>query len=300
MQRLPLESLIDRGFQRFLASNSHRLLTPYTMKQHLITLLAVGLWATTLYGQTPVSGKITYEGMRQIDRSQMRSNGPEGQPGAPDTPEGMPDVLSFTQKLVFSGTMAKEERGRPQGGMMFRRPGGDGGASGGSREGRPPGMRMTPPFDQQTYLDLANRQRIDVLMVKKDSTVTDIYRSEKPMPSAADWTASEKTKKIAGYVCHKGTATRRKQTYTVWYTTDLPFTYSPIADLTPPKGVVMQIESDNESYKATGVSMEAVAEASVLPPKAAKSISAEEMEQIRRKGMADFRQKMMQNMPMRN
>lgn len=275
------------------------------MKQHLITLFAVGLFATTLYGQTPASGKITYEGMRQIDRSQMRMNvnGQEvqpGNPGAPDAPEGTPEVMSFTQKLVFSGTMAKEERDRPQGGMMFRRQGGDGAAGGGSREGRPPGMRMTPPFDQQTYLDLANRQRIDVLVVKKDSTITDIYRSEKPMPSAADWTPSDKTKKIAGYVCHKGTATRRKQTYTVWYTTDLPFTYSPIADLTPPKGVVMQIESDNESYKATGVSMEAVAEASVQPPKTAKSISAEEMEQMRRKGMADFRQKMMQNMPMRN
>lgn len=274
------------------------------MKKHLITLLAAGLCVTTLYGQIPASGKITYEGMRQIDRSQMRMviNGQEvqpGSPGAPDAPEGMPEVMSFTQKLVFSGTMAKEERDRPQG-MMMRRTMGDGGAGGGSREGRPQTTRLAPPFDQQTYLDLANRQRIDVLVVKKDSTVTDMYRSEKPMPTAADWTPSDKTKKIAGYLCHKGTATRRKQTYTVWYTTDLPFTYSPIADLTPPKGVVMQIESDNESYKATGVSMEAVAEAAVQPPKAAKSISAEEMDQIRRKGMADFRQKMMQNIPMRN
>jgi len=273
------------------------------MKQYMIAMLAVGLCATTLYGQTPASGKITYEGMRQIDRSQMRMviNGQEVQPGsagAPDAPEGMPEVMSFTQKLVFSGTMAKEERDRPQGMMMRRTMGDGGGAGGSSREGRPQTARMAPPFDQQTYLDLANRQRIDVLVVKKDSTVTDIYRTEKPMPTAADWTTSDKTKKIAGYVCHKGTATRRKQTYTVWYTTDLPFTYSPIADLTPPKGVVMQIESDNESYKATGVSMEAVAEASVQPPKAAKSISAEEMEQMRRKGMADFRQKMMQNMPM--
>ena len=83
--------------------------------------------------------------------------------------------------------------------------------------------------------------------------------------------------------------------YTVWYTTDLPFTYSPVADLTPPKGVVLQIESDSESFKATGVSMEVVAENTVQPPKDAKVISADEMEQMRRKGMADFRQKMMQN-----
>lgn len=275
------------------------------MKQSIFTLVAAGLCVTTLYGQTPVSGKITYEGMRQIDRSQMRMviNGQEvrpGSPGAPDAPEGAPEVMSFTQKLVFAGSMAKEERDRPQGGMMMRRVEGSPDGAGGVREGRPRNVNMRPPFEQQTFLDLANHQRIDVLTVKKDSTHSDIYRSEKPMPAATDWTAVDKTKKIAGYLCHKGTATRRKETYTVWYTTDLPFTYSPVADLTPPKGVVLQIESDSESFKATGVSMEAVAEASVQPPKEAKSITAEEMEQIRRKGMADFRQKMMQNMPMRS
>ncbi len=278
------------------------------MKQAIFTLLAAGLCVTTLYGQTPVSGKITYEGMRQIDRSQMRMviNGQEvrprvdspGSPGAPDAPEGMPEVMSFTQKLVFAGTMAKEERDRPQN-MMVRRTV-DGGGPGG--DGRPREQRTRPPFEQQTFLDLANRQRIDVLTVKKDSTTSQTYRSEKPMPTATDWTSSDKTKKIAGYTCKKATATRRKETYTIWYTTDLPFTYSPVADLTPPTGVVLQIESDSESFKATGVSMEAVAENTVQPPNDAKVITAEEMEQLRRKGMADFRQKMMQNggFPARN
>lgn len=266
------------------------------MKQAIFTLFAAGLCVATLYGQTPVSGKITYEGMRQIDRSQMRMviNGQEvrpGSPGAPDAPEGMPEVMSFTQKLVFAGTMAKEERDRPQN-MMVRRTA-DGGGPGG--DGRPREQRMRPPFEQQTFLDLANRQRIDVLTVKKDSTTSQTYRSEKPMPTATDWTSSDKTKKIAGYTCKKATATRRKETYTIWYTTDLPFTYSPVADLTPPTGVVLQIESDSESFKATGVSMEAVAENTVQPPNDAKVITAEEMEQLRRKGMADFRQKMMQN-----
>ena len=267
------------------------------MKQFIFTILSAGLCATTLYGQTPASGKITYEGMRQIDRSQMRMviNGQEvrpGSPGAPDAPEGAPEVMSFTQKLVFAGTMAKEERDRGQN-MMMRRTVDAGGGAG--SEGRPREQRMAPPFEQQTFLDLANRQRIDVLTVKKDSTTRETYRSEKPMPAATDWTPVDKTKKIAGYTCHKATATRRKETYTVWYTTDLPFTYSPVADLTPPKGVVLQIESDTESFKATGVSMEAVAENSVQPPKEAKVISADEMEQMRRKNMADFRQKMMQN-----
>jgi hypothetical protein len=254
--------------------------------------------------------------MRRIDPSQMRMviNGQEvrpGSPGAPDAPEGMPEVISFTQKLVFAGSMAKEERDRPQN-MMRRTIGGDGPG------GRPPrDVRMTPPFEQTTFLDLANRQRIDVMTIKKDS-VSETYRTALPMPKAERWEPSDKTKKIAGYLCHKATATAhigrqrdrggrggdassatsgKPETYIVWYTTDLPFTYSPIAALTPERGVVLQIESDNESFKATSISTEPVAESAVQPPAGAKLVSSDEMNELRRKAMADFRQKMMTTMP---
>lgn len=279
------------------------------MKRHILTLFTISLLAVNAQAQTAAlsSGKITYEGMRQIDFSQMRRNGAGGPPagggGAPESSDGAgaPEVMNFTQKLVFAGTMAKEERDRPQGIMMRRNratgndPGQEGSSGGGRAWGGGNGQRMTPPFEQTTFLDLANRQRIDVLTVRKDSLSQTTYRSERPMPAATDWKEADKTKKIAGYVCHKATATHRKAPYTIWYTTDLPFTYSPVADLTPPKGVVLQIESDNESYKATSISSEAIADATVQPPKDAKAVSAEEIEQIRRKGMADFRQRMMQN-----
>ena len=269
------------------------------MKSVILSLVAAVVTSTLLYGQPPASGKITYEGMRQVDLSQVRMvvNGQEvrpGSPGGPELPEGTPDVMSFTQKLVFAGTMAKEERDRQPNMMRRPRDGADAsGAPGG--ENRPPrDRRMNAPFDQQTYLDLANRKRIDVLTVRKDS-VSQTFRAEKAMPTATDWTTTGKTKKIAGYTCQKATALRRKQTYTIWYTTELPFTYSPIADLTPPTGVVLQIESDSESFKATGISAEAVAETDVRPPADAKVVSEEEMQDMRKKGMADFRQRMMQN-----
>ncbi|WP_460976000.1 GLPGLI family protein [Spirosoma knui] len=299
------------------------------MKHRVLAISVLSLFITiTLYAQSSSSdsrlaGKITYEGMRRIDFSQMRMviNGQEvrpGSPGAPEPPEGMPDVMSFTQKLVFSGAMAKEERDRPQN-MMIRRTfgGGADGPGGGDRAGQPREMRMTPPFEQTTFLDLANRTTIDVLTMKKDSS-TQVYRTERPMPKAEGWQLSDKTKKIAGYVCRKATATYRPmrrmmgggpgaapaerndaaqsgpaETYTVWYTTDLPFTYSPVAGLTPEKGVVLQIESDNESFKATGVLMEAVPETAVQPPKDAKVVSSDEMNELRRKAMATFRQRMM-------
>ncbi|MBC7572340.1 MAG: GLPGLI family protein [Spirosoma sp.] len=263
------------------------------MKYALLTTLATVAITALLYGQTPTSGKITYEAMRQIDPSQMRMvvNGQEVRPGSPDAPEGMPDVISFTQKLVFSGTMAKEERDRqPNITIRQTRDGAPGGPGAADRRER----RMNGPFEQQTYLDLANRKRIDILTIRKDSA-SQTYRADKGMPTATDWTTTGKTKKIAGYTCQKATALRRKQTYTIWYTTELPFTYSPIADLTPPTGVVLQIESDSESFKATGVSSEAIAGNTVQPPADAKVISDEEMQDMRKKGMADFRQRMMQN-----
>jgi GLPGLI family protein len=315
------------------------------MKQLVFSLFVTGLAITTLSAQTPatdarLSGKITYEGMRQIDRSQMRMvvNGQEvrprvdspGSPGTPDAPEGVPEVMSFSQKLVFAGTMAKEERDQPQNRMRQVTVGGPGAGNdqtggsrtGGSRTGGSRNTRMRPPFDQTTYLDLANRQRIDVMTIRKDSA-SQTYRTDRPMPKAEGWQETGKTKKIAGYLCRKATAKARistrgmyggagqerpgqersgqnapEQTYTIWYTTELPFTYSPIASLTPEKGVVLQIESDTESFKATNMSMEAVDAATVQPPTDAKVVSSDEMNDMRRKAMADFRQKMTSNGPL--
>lgn len=268
----------------------------------LLVMLLTGL-CTLAHAQsasTAPSGKITYEGLRRIDLSRMRMNinGQEVRPGGGDAPEGMPDVISFTQKLIFAGSFAKEERDRPQNPTRQNRAGNtnsspDGTTAGGPPAGRPD-MRMMRMNEQETYLDMANRQRINIMTVRRDST-TQRYRTERPFPKAEGWQTSDKTKKIAGYVCHKATVTRRNAPYTIWYTTDLPFTYSPIADLTPDKGVVLQIESDDESYKASAVSLEPVDAASLQPPTDVKTISSEEMEQIRRKQMADFRQRMMQN-----
>lgn len=283
----------------------------------LLAGLALALH-TLAQNPAPASGKITYEGMRRVDLSQVRMviNGQEVRPGSADAPEALPEVISFTQKLVFSGTMAKEENDR-QPNMMIRRTI-DGGPGMGNGDGRPRESRLAPPFEQTSFLDLANRQRIEVMTVRKDS-VRQTYRADRPMPAPQGWQLSDKTKKIAGYLCHKATTTYRMprrpgrgdnaagatpapdsgpgEAYTIWYTTDLPFTYSPVAGLTPERGVVLQIESDSESFKATAVSAEPVAESSVQSPKDAKVISTDEMEQIRRKVMADFRQQMMNNRP---
>ncbi len=278
------------------------------MKTHLCVLLPALLLAATAHAQTPAptSGKITYETMRRFDPSQVRMviNGQEVKPGDPlpngAAPPDMPDVITSSQRLFFAGTSGKEEQDRP-GGMMRRMMGGPDGGGGrpdGPGSGRGQTMRMEPPIRSVKYLDLATKKLIEVLEVKKDSLTKEYYRAESALATTAtDWKEADKTRKVAGYTCHKATATRKGQPYTIWYTTELPFTYSPVAELTPAQGVVLQIESDDESYKAQQVESMAVATADVTPPANTQLVPKEQLETIRRKAMADFRQKMMSSMP---
>lgn len=272
-----------------------------------VALLGLSLVAQTVVAQ-PQSGKITYEVMQKVDLSQMRIviNGQEVRPGSADAPGvDVPETRSFTQYFLFSGHHGKEEQDRSAGGILIRQfspdggpgPGGPGGPGG--PEGRGNRNFSGRPFERSVFLDLASQKTVEVLTIKKDS-VTRHYQTELPLKRATDWQVSGKTKKIAGYTCQKATVPFRNGTYTVWYTSELPFTYSPIPGLTPEKGVVLQIESDNEAYKATKIAEQRVAESDVLPPQTAQTVTPDELATIRQKAMADMRQKMMNEFQNRN
>ncbi len=298
-----------------------------TLRQFLPALLPlVGLLSAQAQTTPPASGKITYEVTRHTDPSQMQINinGQNVRPGStlPDgrTVPELPEVVTFGQTLSFANGMAREqqERGNGGGGMMIRVEGGPGGdRPGGDRPGgsfgngpggdRPGGNRQgmnrqfRRPFEMATYVDGVNRRLTKVMTVRKDSLTTDVYRTESPMAAQPDgWKDNDKTKKIAGFTCRKATCTLKDVPYTIWYTTELPFTYSPQPELTPTKGVVLQIESDDSSYKATQFDTKPVAEADITPPAGAKVVTEAELEAIRKKAAADFRQRMMQQFQPRN
>lgn len=151
-----------------------------------------------------------------------------------------------------------------------------------------------------TYIDMTSQTQITVLGIKKDSLTTDYYRSDSPIVRDSTWKEDDKTRKIAGYKCQKATANLKNTPYTIWYTTELPFTYSPVASLTPDKGVVLQIESDQEAYKATKIDPKPIDETTLRPNPKAQLVSKKAMEDIRRKAMASFRQRMMAENPVRN
>jgi hypothetical protein len=274
----------------------------------------------------PASGKITYEVTRPFNRAQVQImvNGQTVRPGG-TLPDGrqlpeLPDVITYGQTLTFANGLAREQQDRPNRNTFMRVEGSrDGAGPGGERSpgGNGPGTdgpgnnglpadptrarQLRRPVENQTYLDGLNRQRIEVMTVRKDSATTDMYRTDVPLPAPpAEWKDTDKTRKIAGFTCRKATCTLKAVTYTVWYTTDLPFTYSPQAELTPAAGVVLQIESDESSYKATRFDAQPVAVADVTPPAGAKPVTPAELDEIRKKATAEFRQRMLQQFQPRN
>jgi len=263
------------------------------------------------------SGEIRYEVTRRVDMSQVRVNinGQEVRPGG-TLPNGqtldIPQTTTFSQTLVFGNGMAVEKTDMASGFRAFRMGGGGDGAPGGGgppRDGQgdggqrrfdPQRMRNNRPFENEAYVDMTAQNRITILGIKKDSLTTEYYRSDSPIVRDSTWKEDDKTKKISGYKCQKATANLKNTPYTIWYTTELPFTYSPVANLTPDKGVVLQIESDQEAFKVTKIESKPVDEATLRPNPKAKLVSKKAMDDLRRKAMASFRQRMMADNPIRN
>lgn len=145
------------------------------------------------------------------------------------------------------------------------------------------------------YLNLADRTVTTVTTLT--STNTEYVTPAAPIPTPpAGWQDLPQTKRIAGYLCHKAMVPFRKETYTLWVTTELPFTYSPVRELTPTRGVVLALSSDQEEYTATRLTPEAVPEAAVRPSPQARPITEAELKELRARANADQRQRLMEQM----
>ncbi|MVM40272.1 GLPGLI family protein [Spirosoma sp. HMF3257] len=260
------------------------------MKTHSILALLLSL---LLAAARPVlaqpSGQITYEAVRKVDLSAMRIviNGEQIKPGDPNFPADIPDTRTFGQKVMFADNYAKESRDEQN--VVVRMVGGSGGPGGG---GAPPrSTNFGRPFDEKLFVDLANQKTVTLLTVGKDKEAK-TYRAEAPIQRATNWQLTDQTKKIAGYTCRKATVPFKKETYTVWFTTELPITYSPVRELTPESGVALLIESSREQFRATKVNLSAVDAKDVQPPQA-QTVTPEQLADLRQKAMADFQQQIM-------
>ncbi len=268
------------------------------------SLALAGALATSLLGfraaaqlTPPATGRLHYEGMRRVDRDKVKvtSITVNGQPVRPEDLESamqLPHSVSSDKTLLFSGSYAKEERDlKALGGMMAF---GTAKASpSGAPTSRPKGAVL--PFLETKYLNLATRTVTSVTTIT--STNTAYVTPAQPVPAPpAGWQDLPQTKKIAGYLCHKVTVPFKKETYTLWVTTELPFAYSPVRELTPTQGVVLALSSEQEEYTATKLAAEPVAEADVRPSPQAQPVTETELKEVRAKANADQHQRLLEQM----
>ena len=256
------------------------------------TLLGAALIAFsgfTAQAQDKNSGVIDYEVNAKMP--------PRGGDGGDEEAQ----VITINQHFFFAAGKGKLETERPNfpGGRDPQSgppPGGapDGGGQGQGggrfRGGRGFGMGMMGGG----FVDLQNHKYLQTFTKPDDSTKT--FFAEEEFHPAKDAKPGDKTKKIAGYNCKKATVTLRDETYTVWYTTELPFSYSPVNGLLPdPTGVVLAAESSNRSFTAKKVDFKPVPAEKVSLPGNAEKVSEDDLRNMRREAMQKFRDRQNRN-----
>jgi hypothetical protein len=202
-------------------------------------------------------------------------------------------VITFNQHFSFTAGKGKLTTERPDFG------GRNGGPGMPPPQGPPPGgddngggrPRMRGGFGGgAAYVDLTGKKYIEVFTKPDDSTKT--FYAEEDFATPKDVKLTDKTKKVAGYNCKKATVTLRDETYTVWYTQELPFSYSPINGLLPEgNGVVLSAESDRRSFSAKKIALKPVAAAEIALPANAEKVSQDQLRDMRRDAMQKFRER---------
>jgi GLPGLI family protein len=208
-----------------------------------------------------------------IDYEVSAKMGPRGGNADGDAEE---QVITFNQHFLFTSGKGKLNTDRPDfGGRPPQGPPPGGMRGGGMRGGFGRG---------DAYADLTGKKYLQTFTQPDDTTKT--YYVEEDYAAPKDVKLADKTKKIAGYNCKKATVTLRDETYTVWYTQDLPFSYSPINGLLPEaSGVVLAAESDRRSFTAKKVDLKPVAATDVSLPANAEKVTQDQ----RREMMQKFR-----------
>lgn len=251
------------------------------------TVLSLLCLSTAAWAQEPIiktdstNGiRIQYDITRRVDGQNIKivmigGNGEQG--GAPEIPPTI--TIGQAAGLSEAGAMM----GEPQMPMPKLPPG---------MEGKPGGPTperiIVRPTQEQAFIDMKKRQFVRLMRSKYDPENKTYYTAE-ALTTPKDWKEGKKTKTIAGVNCQKATCTVGDLEYTVWFTTELPGNFSPKANIYPPAGVVLGLESDEESYMATAVNRDTkVAKPATLPADAV-SLTADEMKAKRR----EFAQKAM-------
>ncbi|MBV8254709.1 MAG: GLPGLI family protein [Chitinophaga sp.] len=255
-------------------------------------------FSSALFAQQ--SGIIDYEVTQRVDRERMARF--QGGNGNNDNSADIPDVITLQQHFTFNNGMGKLTTDRPDfggngnfgGGFGGRRNGQRGDSTGQRRPGGPgQGGGFRGGMGNQ-LVDLQHKKYQNVFSTSGDDRKT--YFTEEDFIIASNVQTGDKTKKIAGYTCKKATVKLKEDTYTIWYTTELPFAYSPINGLLPDSNaVILAAEGSNRSFTAQKVTLKPVTDTDLTLPADAQKVTQEQLRDLRRVEMEKLRKRQQQN-----
>ena len=227
-------------------------------KQFLVLVSFCLIFTSYVFAQQKSSGVIYYT--QVIDTKAMR--GGEGQQAA-QRPGGfsMPDKISNKMEIIYNANGAKLQKSELEEDI--------------SQSGNTDGMRMMRfggNADREVFFNFADKKVTESFEMNDEQLLLE----KKLGSNSAEAVKSDETRKIAGFDCKKVIIKDKNGSETtVWYTTDLAFSASPMPALWT-EGVVLGVENARMKFYASSVEYIKIKDSELALPKKAKLISEEE------------------------
>lgn len=210
-------------------------------KSIVSSLLLIAALPFAGFGQQTTSGQIDYSITMQWPSRRQSDN----DVSAPKEFTGKNTLLFNQQKGKWSSARQENRRGRNSG---------------------------------TTYLNFEKKEFLRTFKRRNNDTT---FLIPSPFRTAEDFQLTGNKKKILGYECQEATATLRNQKVTLWFTKEIPLTFSPVNGLIPPSGgVVLAVQSKRMSASATSLKTNKIDETQLVVPQPSKQLSREDMQHM--------------------
>src|SRR5690625_3668705 len=124
---------------------------------------------------------------------------------------------------------------------------------------------------------------------RKRNNDTTFYVS-RPFEEAKLLTLTGKTKDLLGYECQEATVSFGNHKTTIWFTRDIPLSFSPVNRFfLPDGGVILELQNPRVHYLATKVQLKDIDDKAVTLPEPAQQLSREKLTKRRPRGRRNNR-----------
>ena len=231
-------------------------------KQFLVLITFCFVFTSYVFAQQKTSGVIYYT--QVIDTRAMRAGvGEAAQQQAPRANGfNIPDKITTKMEIIYNANGAKLQKSEIEEDISQT-----GNAEGGMRM-----MRFGGNADREVFFNFTDKKVTESFELSGEQLLLE----KKLGSNSGDAVKTDETRKIAGFDCKKIIIKDKSGAETtVWYTTDLPFTASPVPALWT-EGVVLGVENQRMKFYASSIEYIKIKDSELALPKNAKLISEEE------------------------